>query len=92
MEVVEEMDKIRTATDDDAAVEAAVLRRLLALQPHQVTFAELLRETASDPEDFSECDAIERAVRDLAAAGLANRSGELVLPSRAALRFDELLG
>jgi hypothetical protein len=30
-------------------------------------------------------------VRDLAATGLLHRNGDLVLPSRAAVRFDELL-
>ena len=31
-------------------------------------------------------------MRDLAGAGLLHRSESLVLPTRAALRFDELLG
>jgi hypothetical protein len=31
-------------------------------------------------------------VRELSAAGLAHRNGDVVLPSRAALRSDELLG
>lgn len=89
---VEEMDDIRTPAEEDAAVEAMVLRQLLALHPIQVTFDELLREVEVDPEDFAQRDAFERAVRDLAAAGLAHRRGDFVQPSRAALRFDELLG
>jgi hypothetical protein len=86
-----EMDEIRTPAEEDAAVEAAVLRRLLALHPVQITFAELLRELAVEPDDFARHDAIERAVHDLAAAGLLHRRDEFVIPSRAALRFDELL-
>jgi len=86
------MDDIRTPAEDDAAVEAALLRQLLALHPSQITFGELLREIGAGPEDFAERDAVERAVRDLTAAGLLHRNGDLVLPSRAALRFDELLG
>ncbi len=86
------MDEIRTPAEEDTAVEAAVLRRLLALHPIQVTFAELLQELAVEPDDFARCDAIARAVRDLAAAGLLHRRDDFVIPSRAALRFDELLG
>lgn len=86
------MDDIRAPAEEDTATEAAVLRQLLALHPVQVTFEELLREVAADPEDFGERDAVERAVRDLGAAGLLHRSGDLVIPSRAALRLDQLLG
>jgi hypothetical protein len=85
------MDEIRPPAEQDAATEAAVLRRLLDLHPAQVSFDELLREIASDPGDFSQRDAAERAVRDLAASGLLHRNGALILPSRAALRFDRLL-
>lgn len=87
-----DIDDIQTPAEEDDAIEAAVLRHLLALHPVQIVFDELLREIAGDPEDFAERDAIERAVRDLGAAGLLRRNGEVVLPSRAALRFDELLG
>jgi len=86
------MEEIRTPAEEDAAIEATVLRRLLTLHPIQITVDELLREIAADPEDFSQRDAVERAVRDLAAAGLLHRRDEFVIPSRAALRFDELLG
>jgi Arc/MetJ family transcription regulator len=89
---VEEIDEIRTPAEEDAALEAAVLRQLLALHPTQVTVGELLREIAGEPGDFSQRDAIARAVHELGAAGLVHRSGELVLPSRAALRCRELLG
>lgn len=89
---MDDMDDIRSPADVDAVVESVVLQQLLALHPTQVTFEELLREIAAEPEDFAERDAIERAVRDLAAAGLVHRNNEFVVPSRAALRFDELLG
>ncbi len=69
-----------------------MLRQLLAIHPVQVTFGELLREVADEPTDFAQRDAVERAVRDLAAVGLLHRNEDFVLPSRAALRFDELLG
>jgi hypothetical protein len=86
------MEEIRTPDAEDTTLEAAVLRQLLALHPTQVTVEELLREVAGGVDDFSQRDAVSRAVRDLGAAGLVHRSGDLVLPSRAALRCDELLG
>jgi predicted transcriptional regulator len=85
-------DEIRNPGEQDSAIEAAVLRQLLALHPVQLTLGDLLREIAGKPRDFASKDGVERAVRDLIAAGLVNRSGDVVLPSRAALRFDELLG
>lgn len=88
----EEMGDISTPAEEDARNEAVVLRWLLALHPVQVTFDELLREVCEEPDDFAQHDAIDRAVRDLAVAGLVHRNGEFVVPSRAALRFDELLG
>jgi hypothetical protein len=86
------MNETRRPIEDDAIIEAAVLRQLLALYPVQLTLRELIREIAGDRGDFASADAVERGVRDLEAAGLAHRSGEVVLPSRAALRFDDLLG
>ncbi|HSR94120.1 MAG TPA: hypothetical protein VLK56_04580 [Solirubrobacterales bacterium] len=89
---MEERDEIRVPDAEDTAVEAAVLRQLLALHPVPLTLRDLQREIAGEPGDFAARDAVERAVRDLTAAGLVHRSGDVVLPSRAALRFDELLG
>jgi len=86
------MDKTRTPAEDDAVVEGAVLRLLLELHPALIAFEELLREIAAGAADFGQRDALERALRDLAAAGLLHRNGDLVLPSRAAVRCDELLG
>lgn len=85
------MDDIRNPIEEDAVTESAVLQHLLSLHPTQITVAELIREIAADPQSFSQRDSIERAVRDLAGAGLVHRNAEFVLPSRAALRFNELL-
>ena len=68
------------ADGDDAEVEATVLRQLLLLHPAQVTIEELISDVAADPEAFAERDAIERAVRDLARAGLVHRNGEFADP------------
>ena len=90
---VEEMDENRTTPgNDDATTEAAVLQHVLFLHPTQISFEEVVREIAADPSDFGERDSVECAVRDLGAAGLLRRADDLVLPTLAALRFDELLG
>ena len=91
-EVMGDMDESRGSSAQDATIEAAVLRQLLALYPVQLTVEELAREIGGESADFAQTDAVERAVRELVAAGLAHRSGEVLLPSRAALRLDELLG
>jgi hypothetical protein len=77
---------------EDAATESAVLQQVLALHPISLTMAELHRALGTEEDGFAAADAVERAVRDLVAAGLLHRSESLVLPTRAALRFDELLG
>ncbi len=84
--------KDTTTAQEDAKVQRAVLLVALDHHPAQLTLAELVRETAADPADFGELDAGERAVADLVGAGLLHRNGELVLPTRAAIRFDELVG
>jgi len=90
--IVEKGDHIRTTREEDKVYEAAVLQQVLALHPTPATLAELVDEIAGENDDFGQRDAVERAVRDLAGCGLLHRSEALVLPSRAALRFDELLG
>jgi hypothetical protein len=89
---VREPDDKRDTAGADARVEAAVLRLALDLHPAQVSVAEVVRELVDDPEDFAQRDAVERAARDLARAGLLHRNGEFVFPTRAAIRFDQLLG
>ena len=80
-----------TPAANDDATEAAVLQQVIALHPTQVTLAELVRELAGEDAGFAERDAIERAVRDLTAAGLLHHGETFVLPTRAALRFSDLL-
>ena len=84
------MNEIRTPDKDDAIIQAAVLRQLLALHPVQLTLGELVREITADADEFSQTDAVERALRELTAAGLVHHSGDAIRPSRAALRFEEL--
>lgn len=80
-----------TPAAEDAAAESAVLQQVLALHPAQVTVDELVREVAGESAGFAERDGVERAVRDLTGAGLLNRHDAFVVPTRAALRFNELL-
>lgn len=81
----------KTTWAEDEGVESVVLRHLLDLHPTRLTLAELVREIGGNRDGFAERDAIERAVRDLAAVGLLHQGNEFVTPTRAALRFDELL-
>lgn len=90
--IVGDRDHIRTTRKEDRGFEAAVLQQVLAIHPSPITVAELVNEIAGKGCDFAQRDAVQRAVRDLAGCGLLHLSAALVLPSRAALRFDELLG
>jgi hypothetical protein len=82
---VDDREDIRSTAEEDAAMESALLQYVLALHPATVTLEELTRELGETGDDVA------RAVRDLIGAGLLNNSDALILPSRAALRFDELL-
>jgi hypothetical protein len=75
--------------DADDAMEQAVLFSLLIEHPTQLTMTDLYRERR-EPDDPVERDAVDRAVQRLVAAGLLLRNGPVVIPSRAALRSEEL--
>ncbi|HEV7562686.1 MAG TPA: hypothetical protein VGO24_04230 [Solirubrobacterales bacterium] len=77
--------------EGDIATESAVLQLVLDLHPVLLTLAEVVREVAGEEASFAERDSIERAVRDLSGAGLLHRKDEFAIPTRAALRFNELL-
>ena len=82
-----------TTCEEDRREEAAVLRRVLEIHPQTLTQDELIRDlTAGGSKEFREIDAVQRAVRDLAAAGLLHRPGTdgIIRPTRAALRYFEL--
>lgn len=84
-------DESRTTLAEDESVESAVLRQLLDLHPTRLTLTELVREFGGDRGGFAERDAVERAVRDLNAVGLLHQGEDFVEPTRAALRFSDLL-
>jgi hypothetical protein len=86
--------RFRRNHEEDDVLEWAVLGLVFDSHPDAFTKAELIREmTQGGSTEFSEVDANERAVRDLAAAGLLHPLGdeEFVRPTRAALRFFELV-
>lgn len=80
-----------TQVEDDRD-QAAVLTHVLALHPTCVSVPDLVREITAGAVEFEGTDRIERAVRDLTAAGLLYCPSGLVMPTHAALRFDRLLG
>ncbi|MGD9735213.1 MAG: hypothetical protein AB7V58_06330 [Solirubrobacterales bacterium] len=88
---------VRTPRNDDLAMEAAVLNRVLDIHPARITVAELIRELAGEEAEFGDQDAIRRAVRDLSGVGLLHlqkdprQQEEYVSLTRAALRDRELL-
>jgi len=86
-----ETDDSLTPATEDLATESAVLQQVLDFHPVLVTAAELMREVGGESPGFAEVDALERAVRDLIGAGLLHEHGKFVIPTRAALRFNELL-
>lgn len=75
---------------EDASTERAVLHFVLDQHPGHPAFAEIHRVLYPDRDDFETKDAVERAVRDLTAAGLLRRQDETVVPTLAALRFHRL--
>jgi hypothetical protein len=87
--------KCLTTYDEDEQEEGAVLRLVLEHHPATFTQVELNRQlTGGGSRTFSEFDAIERAMRELAGSGLLHRPGEdeMVRPTRAAVRSFELIG
>lgn len=88
---MDETDHSWTPAGEDTATESAVLQQVLDLHPVLVTAAELIREVGGESPDFSRRDGIERAIRDLIGVGLLHHHGDLLMPTRAALRFNELL-
>jgi hypothetical protein len=93
-------DKPKGAGDDDRASTAAqdlhdqgvVLIHVLTIYPTHLRLLELIREITAGSADFDEGDRIERAVRELIGVGLLFRCEGVVLPTRPALRFNEILG
>jgi hypothetical protein len=76
---------------EDEIMERSVLTQVLFLHPAQLTILELALRVETELRS-REQDAVERAVRDLTCDGLVFCDCRRISPSRAAVRFDELLG
>jgi hypothetical protein len=72
-------------------MESAVLQRVLDAHPARLTVYELVRELIGEQAQFGDQDAVERAVRDLGGVGLLHTLDGFVTPTRAALRYHELI-
>jgi hypothetical protein len=77
------------ATEDRKAQEA-VLGVLLDVYPAHVPIDELARTIAGYGREFRSVDAVEIAIRELVAVGLAHRHDGFVFATSAAVRFDEI--
>jgi hypothetical protein len=82
---------VETTAAQDRHDQGIVLVHVVHHYPANFRLSDLVRELTDDSGDFAERDRIERAVVDLVAVGLLFRCDGLVLPTRAALRFHEVL-
>lgn len=76
---------------EDEIMERSLLTQVLLLHPAQLTILELALRVETDLRSCEQ-DAVERAVRELSRDGLLTCDCRRLAPSRAAVRFDELLG
>lgn len=76
---------------EDEIMQRSVLTQVLVLHPAQLTILELALRVEAECS-AGEQDAVERAVRELNRDGLVSCDCRRLAPSRAAVRFDELLG
>jgi len=75
---------------EEGLTQHAVLDHILIEYPIHLTVSELVSELATDPDDFGQRDAVERAIQELTRVRLLYRHGPFVLPSRAALYVSQL--
>ncbi|HEY8083733.1 MAG TPA: hypothetical protein VIE64_09335 [Solirubrobacterales bacterium] len=82
----EDPDKPDRISDEEAKVGHAVLSLVVSLYPSTISIAELAHRLSKGPEDST----VERAIRDLASAGLLHSDGRNVLAAQIALALDRL--
>jgi hypothetical protein len=83
-------ERATTTAEHDDRDQAAVLQEVLFIYPEVLTHDELTRQMTFASDSFAQRDRIERAIRDLTAAGLFHQVGQLVLPTRTAVVFNRL--
>jgi hypothetical protein len=76
---------------EDEIIERSVLTEVLVLHPAQLTILEVSLRVEAHCQEAGE-DAVERAVRELSRDGLITCDCRRIAPSRAAVRFEELIG
>jgi hypothetical protein len=82
---------LSTPAQEDEIMQRSVLTQVLVLHPAQLTILELALRVETDLWSCEQ-DAVERAIRELSRDGLLSCDCRRLAPSRAAVRFDELLG
>ena len=75
---------------EDLKDERVILVHVAEAYPATLRLSDVIRELG-DPDDFTQRDGIERAIRELVKGGLLFKSDGAVLPTRTALRVYELL-
>ena len=80
-----------TTAHEDEIMERSVLTQALLPHPAQLTILELALRVETDLRSCEQ-DAVERTVRELSRDGLLTCDCRRIAPSRAAVRFDELIG
>jgi hypothetical protein len=83
-------DDWTTPDQEDAKWQRRVLSLLLEQYPPQLSKLEIARELLRDNPGFSERDALDRAIEDLARGGLVQLCESLILLTRAARLFASL--
>jgi hypothetical protein len=84
-------DRAQSNDVQDLRDQGVVLIHVLTLHPAHIRLAEVVREVTAGSVDFADADRFQRATRDLVAVGLLFENAELVLPTRAALCFNEIV-
>jgi len=84
-------DRAQSNDLKDLRDQGVVLIHVLALHPAHLRLVELVRELTGGSAEFADSDRFERATRELVSVGLLFASGELLLPTRAALRFNQIV-
>jgi hypothetical protein len=78
--------------EEDAEVQEVVMNHLLDEHPALLRESDLIREIRVGGDDGAQRDAIERAISELIKAGLLDRLGDYVLPTRPAVHSRTLGG
>jgi hypothetical protein len=77
--------------DENQLLEHGVLTLILTLHPEHLTTDELVLKVAGDQEPPPD-ESIRQAIRSLKGSGLLRRVEDVVQPTHAAVRMDELVG